>query len=100
LKRTNGKYQIDVFPASSLGKESDIVEGLSLGSVDIVYAGSAFIGNTYGPIAMGEAPFMFEGFDHFWNLQKAHSLKSCRWIEKASKGNKITANNELRRPAV
>ena len=29
-KRTNGRYLIEVFPASSLGKESDIVEGLNL----------------------------------------------------------------------
>ena len=32
-KRTNNKYQIDVFPASQLGKETDINQGLSLGSV-------------------------------------------------------------------
>jgi TRAP-type C4-dicarboxylate transport system substrate-binding protein len=36
-KRTNGKYDIEVFAASSLGKESDINEGLSLGTVDIIY---------------------------------------------------------------
>ena len=29
-KRSNGKYDIQVFPASSLGKESDINQGLSL----------------------------------------------------------------------
>ena len=38
-KRTNGKYTIEVFPASSLGKESDINEGLALGTVDIIYTG-------------------------------------------------------------
>ncbi|HQS01489.1 MAG TPA: ABC transporter substrate-binding protein, partial [Polaromonas sp.] len=32
-KRTNGKYEIQVFPASSLGKESDINQGLQLGTV-------------------------------------------------------------------
>ena len=30
-KRTNGRYEIQVFPASSLGKESDINQGLTLG---------------------------------------------------------------------
>ena len=35
-KRTNGRYQIDVYPASQLGKETDINQGLSLGSVDIL----------------------------------------------------------------
>ena len=35
-KRTNGKYDIQVFPASSLGKEADINQGLTLGTVDII----------------------------------------------------------------
>ncbi len=91
-KRTNGAYQIEVFPASALGKESDIVQGLSLGSVDIVYAGSAFIGNTYGPIAIGEAPFMFEGFKHFQNFANSPFFKELAdGYEQASKGNKVTA---------
>jgi hypothetical protein len=38
-KRTNGKYEIQVFPASSLGKESDINQGLQLGTVDIILSG-------------------------------------------------------------
>jgi len=38
-KRTNGRYHIDVFPASSLGKESDINQGLTLGTVDMIISG-------------------------------------------------------------
>ena len=34
-KRTNNRYQIDVFPSSQLGKEADLNQGLKLGSVDI-----------------------------------------------------------------
>jgi hypothetical protein len=34
-KRSNGKFDIQVFPASSLGKETDLNQGLTLGSVDI-----------------------------------------------------------------
>src|SRR3990167_8726799 len=33
-KRTGGRYQIDVYPASQLGKENDINQGLSLDAVD------------------------------------------------------------------
>jgi TRAP-type C4-dicarboxylate transport system substrate-binding protein len=43
-KRTDGRYKIEVFPASSLGKESDINEGLGLGTVDIIYTGQLFAG--------------------------------------------------------
>ncbi|TIP54844.1 MAG: ABC transporter substrate-binding protein, partial [Mesorhizobium sp.] len=35
-KRTDGRYTIDVFPASQLGKEADINQGLTLGTVDII----------------------------------------------------------------
>ena len=41
-KRTNGRYHIDVFPASSLGKESDINQGLTLGTVDMIISGLSF----------------------------------------------------------
>src|SRR5512138_1464456 len=36
-KRTNNRYQVEVFPASTLGKETDINQGLTLGTVDIIY---------------------------------------------------------------
>ena len=38
-KRTDNRYQIDVYPASQLGKETDINQGLTLGSVDIIISG-------------------------------------------------------------
>jgi TRAP-type C4-dicarboxylate transport system substrate-binding protein len=41
-KRTNNRYQIDVYPASQLGKESDINQGLSLGTVDMIISGPSF----------------------------------------------------------
>ncbi len=41
-ERTDGRYSISVHPASSLGKESDINEGLQLGTVDLIYTGNQF----------------------------------------------------------
>jgi tripartite ATP-independent periplasmic transporter solute receptor, DctP family len=72
-KRTNGKYAIEVFAASSLGKESDINEGLSLGTVDIIYTGQLFAGRAYGPLAIGGAPYMFRDFAH-WNAFRNSDL--------------------------
>lgn len=40
-KRSNGKYEITVYPASQLGKETDINQGLTLGTVDMIISGSA-----------------------------------------------------------
>lgn len=64
-KRTAGRYEMQVFPASSLGKESDINQGLTLGTVDLIYTGQAFAARTHGPLAIGGAPFMFRDFNHW-----------------------------------
>ncbi len=64
-RRTNNRYTVEVFPASTLGKETDINQGLTLGTVDIIYTGQLFAGRTYGPLAIGGAPFMFRDFNHW-----------------------------------
>jgi tripartite ATP-independent transporter DctP family solute receptor len=64
-KRTAGRYEMQVFPASSLGKETDINQGLTLGTVDVIYTGQAFAARTHPPLAIGGAPFMFRDFGHW-----------------------------------
>ncbi|PTL88806.1 ABC transporter substrate-binding protein [Halomonas litopenaei] len=64
-KRTDGRYSVEVHPASSLGKEADINEGLSLGTVDLIFTGNQFAGRSYGPIGIAGAPYMFRDFDHW-----------------------------------
>ncbi len=90
-KRTNGRYEIQVFPASTLGKETDINQGLTLGTVDIIYTGQLFAGRTYGPIAIGGAPYMFRDFDH-WKRFSASPLfaELCAGYQKAG-GNHVSA---------
>src|SRR5215210_3140118 len=51
-KRTNGKYSADVYPASQLGKENDLNQGLSLGTVDIIVTGPGFAAKVYPPIGV------------------------------------------------
>jgi tripartite ATP-independent transporter DctP family solute receptor len=64
-KRTDNRYTMDVFPASSLGKETDINQSLTLGTIDMIYTGQAFAARTYPPLAIGGAPYMFRDFDHW-----------------------------------
>jgi tripartite ATP-independent transporter DctP family solute receptor len=84
-KRTNNAYTIDVFPASSLGNETQINQALSLGTVDIIYTGQAFAARTYPPLSIGGAPYMFRDFKHwqkyaqspvFWDLAEEYHEKS------------------------
>jgi tripartite ATP-independent transporter DctP family solute receptor len=73
MEATDGRYGIEVFPASSLGKEVDINEGLGLGTVDIIYTGQLFAGRAFGPIAIGGSPFMFRDFEH-WDAYRNSDL--------------------------
>ena len=72
-KRTNGKYEIEVFPASQLGNENQINEGLGLGTVDMIYTGVAFAGSIHKPIAITNAPFVLRDFDH-WKAYRDSKL--------------------------
>ena len=72
-ERTNGRLGIEVFPASSLGKEVDINEGLGLGTVDIIYTGQLFAGRAFGPVAIGGAPYMFRDYEH-WDAYRNSDL--------------------------
>jgi tripartite ATP-independent transporter DctP family solute receptor len=91
-KRTNNRYTIEVFPASTLGKETDINQGLTLGTVDIIYTGQLFAGRTFGPIAIGGAPFMFRDFNH-WKAYSTSPLfaELADGYQKKSGGNKVVA---------
>src|SRR3954468_6127534 len=63
-KRTNGRYHIDVFPASSLGKESDINQGLKLGTVETIIFVLSFAARTMPRIGVGYYPYTFRDGDH------------------------------------
>lgn len=64
-KRTNNKYQIDVFPASALGNEQQITQAMPLGTLDMAYIGASFVGATYKPISIVNGPYMWRDFDHW-----------------------------------
>ncbi len=74
-ERTDGRVEIKVFPASTLGKEVEINEGLGIGSVDIIYTGPSFVERYYGPIAISDYPFIMRGFDH-WKSYRSSDLFS------------------------
>jgi tripartite ATP-independent transporter DctP family solute receptor len=85
---TEGRYTIEVFPASQLGKEVALNEGLALGTVDIIYTGLAFLGQSYPPIAISDYPFVLDGFDHW----KAYS-ESDLFSEMSAEYSNITGNH-------
>ncbi|HLP69261.1 MAG TPA: sialic acid TRAP transporter substrate-binding protein SiaP [Rhizobium sp.] len=91
-KRTDGRYKIDVFPASQLGKEADINQGLKLGTVDIIISGSSFAAREYAPIGVTYYPYTFRDPAHLIAYTKSDVFKKlAAGYEQASGGNHITA---------
>ncbi|WP_157014344.1 sialic acid TRAP transporter substrate-binding protein SiaP [Mesorhizobium xinjiangense] len=88
---TDDRYSIEVFPASSLGKEVDINEGLGLGTVDIIYTGQLFAGRAYGPVAIGGAPYMFRDFEHWDKYRKSDLFADLSAGYEEATGNHITS---------
>jgi tripartite ATP-independent transporter DctP family solute receptor len=90
-RRTDNRYQIEVFPASTLGKETDINQGLTLGTVDIIYTGQLFAGRSYGPIAIGGAPYMFRDFNHWKAFSNSALFAELADGYQKKSGNKVVA---------
>jgi len=67
--KTNGRIDIKIYPASQLGKETALNEGLTLGTLDIIHTGNGFAGSTYGPISITSFPFTLRGLDHWKNFR-------------------------------
>src|SRR5450432_2544469 len=89
-KRTGGRYEIDVFPASTLGKETDLNQALPLGTVDIIYTGTAFAGRVYPPISIAAGPFIFRDYDHWQKFRNGPVFRDlAKGYEEKSGGAKI-----------
>jgi tripartite ATP-independent transporter DctP family solute receptor len=108
-KRTNGKFDITVFPASQLGNENQLNEGLGLGAVDIVYVGINFVAATYKPLGITGAPFMLRDLNHWkayrdsklfsdlvlgYDEQTRHKIAALTYYGQRH----VTANRPIRKP--
>jgi tripartite ATP-independent transporter DctP family solute receptor len=90
-KRTNGRFDIQVFPASSLGKETDINQGLTLGTVDMIISGPSFAARNYPRIGIAYYPFIFADADHQAAYAKSDVFKEMADEYQALTGIKMTA---------
>ena len=91
-KRTEGRYKIEVFPASALGKQADLDEALSMGAVDFSYPSVAFAANAYPPIGIAAAPYMFRDMDHWKKFSNSDVFEKLAQGFYESTGNVILAN--------
>ena len=90
-RRTNGKFDIEVFPASTLGKETDINQGLTLGTVDMIISGPSFAARSYPRLGIAYYPFIFRDGDHLLAYSKSDVFKELTKGYDEKSGNHVTA---------
>ena len=90
-KRSNGKFDIQVFPASSLGKETDINQGLTLGTVDMIISGPSFAARSYPRFGIAYYPFIFRDGDHLVAYSKSPVFQEMVNEFRAKTGIQVTA---------
>ena len=90
-KRSTGTFAIQVFPASSLGKETDINQGLQLGTVDMIISGPSFAARSYPRFGIAYYPFIFRDGEHLLAYAKSPVFKEMVDEFRAKTGIQVTA---------
>ena len=89
--RTDGRYTMEVFPASSLGSETEITQGLTLGTVDIIYTGTLFAGRSFEPMTIASAPYMVRDADHWLSYSQSDLWEEMKEGYENATGHHVSA---------
>ena len=61
---SGGEMTIEQFPANALGGEREMVEGLQIGTVDLVITSTGPVGNFVPATLITDIPFLFRDYEH------------------------------------
>jgi tripartite ATP-independent transporter DctP family solute receptor len=67
-QRTKSKVKIDVYPSTQLGNERDMVEGLQLGTIDLVVTSTGPLGGFVPRMFVVDLPFLFRDRGHAYKV--------------------------------
>jgi len=63
-ERTKGQLQVQIFPASQLGTEQELLEGVQLGTVHMFEGSSGSVGRFLPDLEVFAAPYVWRDVDH------------------------------------
>jgi len=67
-EKSNGRVEIQIYPAMQLGSEKAMIEGLLLGTIDIVVTANGSATNFVPQLGILDLPFLFRDRDHMYNV--------------------------------
>lgn len=80
-EKSGGTMEIQVFPSSQLGNQRDLVEGLTLGTVDMCMSSSAVLGNFLPKVAVFDLPFIFRDRAHTFKVLDGIGMEIAKGLE-------------------
>ena len=101
-QRTKNRVKIDVYPSTQLGNERDMVEGLQLGTIDLVVTSTGPLGGFVPKMFVVDLPFLFRDREHAYkvldgpigkNLLDAFSAKEIKGLAFWENGFRQITNN-------
>ncbi len=66
--KSNGQLEIAVYPAGQLGNDSQILQGVRMGSIDIAMTGNPFHTTFEPSLNVLDLPFLFKDFSHAYRV--------------------------------
>lgn len=70
---SGGDLEVQVFPASQLGKLQELAEAVSLGTIAFSHNTAGGIGSLYEPFAALDTPFLYRDVDHLMRVTDVNS---------------------------
>lgn len=105
---TGGSLTVDIFPSAQLGSDSEIVKGVSEGTLDMTVSGLTITGLVFPPFSLSEIPYLFadvasarRAFDGAYGRfladgARAGGLEVIGFAESGLRH--VTSNRPVRRP--
>ncbi len=67
-EKTGGQVTVEIFPNGTLGSERDMIEGLQMGSIDIVVTSTGPVINFVPEMGVVDLPFIFSNTEHAYKV--------------------------------
>jgi tripartite ATP-independent transporter DctP family solute receptor len=74
-ERTDGRIQIDVFPAAQLGDEKSVIEQVQLGAIEFTRISSGPLAEFNKAFGVFSLPYIFDNDDHMWKFLNGPGAK-------------------------
>ncbi|NLC39122.1 MAG: TRAP transporter substrate-binding protein, partial [Clostridia bacterium] len=66
--RTNGKVEVQVYPAQQLGSSREMIESAQIGNIEVILLASAKFGGFDQRLTIVDLPFLFPNYDMVWKV--------------------------------